>query len=74
MGDVNMHSCHIWGLKRPHEIYRHMRSSPDVNVCCVIMHDHLIKPSLFLLPLFFMEHNCGKHLHGYVMKVGHGVA
>jgi len=21
-----------------------------------------------------MEHNCGKHLHGYVMKVGHGVA
>ena len=68
-GDVNMHNCHMWGLKQPHEIHSHMPDSPDVNVCCVIMHDHFVKPSLFLLPLLFMEHDYGKHLPAYVMKV-----
>ena len=64
-----MHNCHIWGLKRPHEIYRHMRRFPDVNVRCVTMHGHFIKPPLLFLPFLFMEHYYGKHLPGYVMKV-----
>jgi hypothetical protein len=37
-GHVNRHKCCIWGLKRPHKIYKHVQNSVKVNVWCGIMH------------------------------------
>ena len=37
-GQVNRHNPCIWGQKWPHKIYKHVRDSLKVKVCCSITH------------------------------------
>uniref|UniRef100_A0A1B6E9D2 PiggyBac transposable element-derived protein domain-containing protein n=1 Tax=Clastoptera arizonana TaxID=38151 RepID=A0A1B6E9D2_9HEMI len=35
-GKVNTHNCRIWGSENPHEILKHVRDGPKVNVFCAL--------------------------------------
>jgi hypothetical protein len=63
-GCVNRYKCRIWGSQQQNEFLECIRDTPQVNVWCGLLYDHVVGPFFF----------CGKnhywgHLPGSVKQV-----
>jgi hypothetical protein len=44
---INRHNLRIWGSKNPHQVIKHTRDSPSLNVFCVLSKQNAFWPLSF---------------------------